>query len=84
MRSQPQVENVAFAIGTLVGGAFVGLLCGLAPLLAGQSKNQSQLGWIGFASCVISGLLLGLLLAVPVALVFTLVILLKKPAVPLG
>lgn len=84
MQTQSNAERVGFAIGTLVGGAFVGILCGLVPLIAGFTKGQPRLGWIGFASCVVAGLLLGLLVAAPVALVFTIVILLKKPAVPLG
>ena len=84
MQTQSSAERIGYAIGVLFGGTFIGILCGLAPLIAGFSKNQQKLGWIGFASCVGAGLVLGLLLAVPVSLIFTLVILLKKPAVPLG
>lgn len=79
---QANPNNIAYTIGAFIGGAIAGALCGLAPLLVGNSRGQQQLGLIGFISCVVAGLLLGLLLAVPVALVFTIVILTKKPQIP--
>ena len=58
-----------------------GSLCGLLPLLVGKSRNNLTLGSVGFVCTLISGLILGVLLAAPVAMVFTLIIALSnRPA----
>jgi LytS/YehU family sensor histidine kinase len=75
-------DSTAFWIGVFIGGFFMGAFCGLAPLIAGVTKHRENLGYIGFASCIVSGLLLGIMLAGPVALVFTLIILFKQPDGP--
>ena len=80
---QSSSNGLIFTLAAFIGGAIAGALCGLAPLLIGNSKGQQQLGLIGFISCIVSGLLLGLLLAVPVAIVFSIVILMQKPKVSL-
>lgn len=72
------VHDTGYWIGIFIGGFLVGGLCGIAPLIAGSAKNQQTLGYVGLATCVVSGLILGLILAAPVALVFTLVILLRR------
>ncbi len=61
-----------------VVGLIVGAIAGLAPLIAGYFRSRLALGVIGFVASVVGGAILGLLLAVPVALVFTLVILLVR------
>ncbi len=73
-------EQVGFWIGTLFGGFVVGALCGLLPLIIGLKKQRRGLALTSCISCVVSGLILGLILAVPVSIIFTVVILcLKKP-----
>ena len=72
-------NSTAYWIGVFIGGLSMGAFCGLAPLIAGVIKHRENLGYIGFASCIVSGLLLGIILAAPVALVFTLIILFKQP-----
>lgn len=54
------------------------ILVGIAPLIAGFIKKNIKLGIIGFASCIVAGLIAGLLLGLPVAVIFTLIIVLKK------
>jgi hypothetical protein len=61
----------------LLAGLIAGIVCGLVPLIAGYVKGRLQLGIIGFVVTALSGLVLGLLLAVPVAIVFTLFIVLS-------
>ena len=61
-------------IGVLIGAIGVGLVCGLVPLAAGAFTRQMRLGTIGFAACVVGSLILGAILAVPLALIFTVVI----------
>ena len=60
-------------IGSLIGGAIVGAI----PAICGFVKQKQVLGVIAFISCVVSGFLLGLILSVPVAIVF-LAIIFKK------
>jgi len=66
-------------IGVFAGGLVVGMLCGLGPLLTGRKRGREALGIGGFIACAISGLVLGLLLAIPVALIFTMIIFFSKP-----
>jgi len=60
-------------------GLIVGVVCGLAPLVSGFLTGRVGLGVAGLVVTAISGMLLGLLLAVPVAIVFTLVIWFTRP-----
>ena len=62
---------VSFMIGKLIGASLVGLFCGLIPLVVGSLLNQKRLGTGGFLACVVGGLLGGLFLTVPLALVFS-------------
>jgi hypothetical protein len=53
----------------------MGLLVGLLPWLLGKRKGQYRLGKQGLGWCAVAGTAFGLLLAGPVALGFTAVIL---------
>jgi hypothetical protein len=67
-------------LGTaLVAGLVAGIICGLLPLIVGLIKDRRQLAIVGFVVTAVSGLILGILLAVPVALGFTLAIFFWKP-----
>ncbi len=59
-----------FYTGLLFGALVVGMICGAVPMVFGISKNQIGLGIFGFVACVIGGLIRGLLLAIPVAILF--------------
>ena len=72
-------QNTAFQIGVWVGAFAVGALTGLAPLIAGIKKNKTGLAAGGFFACVICGLILGLILALPCCGVFMYLILKKDP-----
>ena len=72
-------QTTAYRIGALVGGLVVGVLCGLAPLLIGRKRNRQALGKVGLIACIVSGLILGLILAIPVSIIFTMVIFFSKP-----
>jgi hypothetical protein len=71
-------------IGAIIGAVVVGLLCGLIPLALGRKRERLALGWVGFALCIPAGLLLGLIGALPMAGLMSLVIVMvgrpeKKP-----
>ncbi len=61
---------VAYVLPAIAAGLFVGVLCGLIPYGVGRFWRRSDLGIAGFACCVVSGLTIGAILAVPVALIF--------------
>jgi uncharacterized membrane protein len=67
---------------SLIDGFLVGLICGVIPLFFSTGKNRLKLGFGGLLACVISGLLLGLLLAIPVAGVFLWLIFRHSTEVP--
>jgi hypothetical protein len=78
MFGHPAGYQSGYQIGVIVGALFVGVLCGLAPLLIGQNLGQQTLGIVGMAVTVLAGLLLGLLGAVRSAVIFTVVILVRR------
>jgi hypothetical protein len=73
MRPQalPQGE---FLIAAIIGGLIAGLLCGLFPFALAKSRGRLGFGVAALFVCIICGGILGLLLAGPVAAVFSFVI----------
>lgn len=55
----------------LMYAAAVGLIVGLVPLIIGLVKRNIKYGLMGFVGSIIGGALLGLILAIPVAAIFT-------------
>ncbi len=58
-------------VSAMLFGLVAGILAGLVPLIVGSKKRQMSLGLGGFFACAISGAVLGLILAVPIAGIFT-------------
>ena len=71
----------AYIFGTIVGSLIAGTVSGLIPFKLGQKYNQKNLGMIGFFTCVISGFILGFMLAIPVSCVFAFIIYLSRERV---
>ena len=67
-------STIALLIGSLLAGSF----CGLAPLITGFIRKHTALGFVGFICCLVGGFILGIILALPAAVIFTLIIALKK------
>jgi len=76
MQSQVQVPLSQY----LIIGLIAGFVCGLIPLILGLKNQNRKLGILGFILSLIAGLPLSLLGALPVAGIFTWLIL-RKPAV---
>jgi hypothetical protein len=55
---------------TMIGAVAAGGLCGLVPLVYGLARGEPELAVAGFAACLIGGMLLGVLFAVPLAALF--------------
>ena len=79
MNLPPDVAQhpVAYFVAVAFGAIVVGLVCGLIPLAAGALTKQKRLAILGFTACFVGGLLGGVLLAVPLALGFTITIIVK-------
>lgn len=76
-------EQIGYRIGVFLGGFVVGALCGVLPLKLGLKRERRRLALGSWISCVVAGLGLGLIGAVPVSIVFTVIILcLEKPDGP--
>lgn len=58
----------------IVGAIAAGIVSGLVPLVFGLVRGEKGLAFGGFAACTVAGLVLGLLLAVPMAIIFTVLI----------
>ncbi len=72
--------EVVHWMGVFVGAFVAGALCGLLPLILALKKQRFGLALGSWICCVIAGLILGLILAVPVSIVFTVVTLCLKKA----
>ena len=68
----------SFVVGAIFGSLIMGTLCGLIPFSMGNKYNNKKLGMAGFFVCVISGFILGIVLALPVAGIFSLIIYLSR------
>lgn len=60
--------------GLLFWALVAGALCGLVPLIVGYHRRQISVGIVGLICCIIAGFILGIILALPVAAVFTIII----------
>jgi len=66
-------------IYVIIGGALLGALLGLVPLLLGRRRNKARLGLYGFIASIVGGAIAPLL-ALIVAGVFAWLVVREKPA----
>ncbi len=74
-------------IASIIGALVVGFVFGLVPLICGLVKKRVGLAIGGFAACLVGGFILGLILALPMCALFTVLIFVTKPknaAAPYG
>jgi hypothetical protein len=60
----------AYEFGSVIGLLVVTVVIGLFVLRTGRKHGQDALGWGGFFACIAGGLVLGILLSGPIALLF--------------
>lgn len=65
----------------LIVGAIAGFVVGLVPLILGISNGKRKFGILGFLLSLVAGTIFSLLGAIPVAGIFTWLILRKRGAV---
>lgn len=58
-------------VAGLVFGTIFGILVGLVPLIIGVKKKKTGLGVGGFFASAVSGAVMGLILSIPIAGIFT-------------
>jgi MFS family permease len=63
----------------IIGGAILGALFGLVPLMLGRKRNRARLGLYGFIASIVGGAI-GPLLGLIVAGIFSWLVLREKPA----
>ena len=68
----------SYTIGMWGGALVVGILCGIVPYKLGQKHNQEGWGMAGLVMSILAGLGLGIILALPIAGVFSAIILVSK------
>ena len=67
-----------FTFATILGALSMGILCGIIPFKLGKKYDQEGWGVAGLITSMISGLMLGILLALPMAGIFSSIILASK------
>jgi hypothetical protein len=77
-------SSPVLVLARLFGAFFIGALLGLIPFFIARSRGQQSLGVAALLSSIVGGLILGIILAGPVAFVFTIVALVRKPPAPAG
>jgi hypothetical protein len=68
MIAQAAPESLGYWLGYLVGATVDGCLFGLLPIIAGSLCRQSRIGYVGFASCVITSIAAGYLFSIVISL----------------
>lgn len=62
----------------LISAVIIGMICGIVPATIGAIREKLELGMLGFITSVVSAVILGYYLAIPVALLFTFFIMKNK------
>lgn len=68
-----------YLVASIIGALAVGFAFGLVPLICGLVKKRVGLAIGGFAACLVGGFILGLILALPMCVLFTVLIFVTKP-----
>jgi predicted PurR-regulated permease PerM len=62
----------------IIGALIVGILCGIVPYRLGKKKGLEGWGLAGIISCTLGGLLAGMIVAIPLAAIFSAIILVTE------
>lgn len=58
----------------LISTVIIGMICGIVPAVIGAIRGKLELGMFGFIASVVSAVILSYYLAIPVSLLFTILI----------
>jgi len=76
------IDLFFFFLPFILGGACLGIFCGLMPFWIGIKHRRPGLAFFALFSCVVCGIVLGAILAIPIAASFSVAILLSKRGQP--
>lgn len=76
------VDLFFYLLPFIAGGALSGIFCGLMPFWIATKHRRLGLGFFALFSCVACGIVLGAILAIPIAASFSVAILLSKQGEP--
>lgn len=77
--SDIQMTIREFYLYVIIGGAILGALLGLVPLLLGRRRGRAKLGLYGFIASIVAGALAPLLALIVVG-IFSWLVVREKPA----
>ena len=81
MSKQDPVFWVAYGAGMVIGALIVGVVCGLLPFFLGRRHGQRKLAMAGFITSIVVSLIGGAVIAVPTAIIFTVVIVVRRRSI---
>jgi hypothetical protein len=70
-------HSAGYYFGLVFGALAMGFFCGLVPVVTGALTQQKKLAHFGFITCIVASLIAGIVVALPVAVGFGIVILVK-------
>ncbi|MEL6351770.1 MAG: hypothetical protein AAFR58_08400 [Cyanobacteria bacterium J06627_28] len=76
------IDLFFYFLPAILGGAASGLVCGFLPFILAKNRRRPWLGLFALFATVASGIVLGLILALPIAASFSTAILLAKEGGP--
>lgn len=76
------IDLFFYFLPAILGGAASGLICGFLPFILAKNRRRPWLGLFALSVTVASGIVLGVILALPIAASFSTAILLAKEGSP--
>ena len=78
MANQPPIYWISYGVGLLGASLVVGILAGLLPFFLGRRHGQKRVAVAGLICSIVAGLIGGIIGALPVALIFVVVIFVRR------
>ena len=71
-----------YFLPAIIGGSLSGIVCGALPFFIAKHRRRYGLGFFSMVVCVVGGIVLGVILAAPLAASFAVAILLSEEGQP--
>ena len=72
-------EQTSYVVSTILITVLIGVICGLLPFFVARKRRHPGLAWGGFITSVVGSAFLGIVLALPFAIIFTGISMATKP-----
>ena len=67
---------------TMISLVVIGMLCGMIPMIVGVLQEKLEVGMLGLFFSIVSAIVYGWYLAIPIAITFTFLLVKPKRGVP--